>query len=92
MPLNWDLIDSAALTSLGLDKLVEAADGKECFSYCNALNPLVKAESDWSAAQLESLRFVSSVLSMMLAPSDASQPYGAMFQFGESRSAIPTDW
>jgi hypothetical protein len=92
MPLNWELISLEVLESLELDKFAEASDEKECSAYSNVVSGLLREEERWSPAQLEALRFSGAVLSMMLRPEHASEPYGPMFVFGNDRSALPSDF
>jgi len=92
MPLNWSLIGADVLCSLELDKIVESVTEKECVAYNDVLTTLIADEARWSEAQLEALRFSSAVMSMMLRPSELSEPYGPMFVMGNERSGIPADF
>lgn len=92
MPLNWDLITVEVMTSLELDRLIESVPKKECMEYSTSLTALIKDEAKWSQQQIEALRFVNAVMTMMLLPDHPSEPYGPMFVMGESRSAIAADF
>ncbi|BCN08127.1 hypothetical protein RPSD_00120 [Ralstonia solanacearum] len=92
MSLDWSLINSDALNSLDLDRLIEGVEQRECFAYGEELSRLEHDEARWGPEQLECLRFVGQVLAMMLKPDQPGEPYGPMFVFGDRRSAIPADF
>ncbi len=92
MSLDWSLINSEALNSLDLDRLIEGVEQRECFAYGEELSRVEHDEAQWGPEQLECLRFVEQVLGMMLKPDQPGEPYGPMFVFGDRRSAIPADF
>ncbi|SOY40012.1 conserved hypothetical protein [Cupriavidus taiwanensis] len=92
MSLDWRLISGEALNSLDLDRLIESVEERECVAYGDELSRLQQDEARWRPEQLECLRFVGQVLTMMLKPDQPAEPYGPMFVFGERRSAIPADF
>jgi len=92
MSLDWRLVNGEALNSLDLDHLIEGVEKRECLAYADELSRVQKDEARWSAEQLECLRFVNQVLTMMLKSDQPAEPYGPMFVLGEERSAIPADF
>ena len=92
MPLDWRLISGETLKSIDLDSLLQGVERHDCNTYRDEVSRLEREEGRWSPEQLESLRFVGAVLTMMLRADQAAEPFGPMFVMGEQRSAIPADF
>lgn len=71
---------------------VASADDESCHTVSSALQkaPAATADAGDSALAKEML-FVAQVLGMLLAPSNANEPYRPMMVFGDQRSALPED-
>ncbi|MBM5571096.1 MULTISPECIES: DUF4209 domain-containing protein [Deefgea] len=92
MPLDWGLINSTNLTSINLDMLLQDVEQFDCVTFSGKITQLEQDETHWTAEQRECLRFVNSVLQMMLRAEQAAEPFGPMFVMGEQRAAIPADF
>jgi hypothetical protein len=92
MPLIWNLITAEVMTTLALDELVEPVHEHECRAFGDAVSAAIRDEARWTPAQLEGLRFASAAMTMTLHAGMSSEPFGAMFVMGDSRSAIPADF
>lgn len=92
MPINWELITSELMETLGLEELITANGAKDCHAFASEITNALKDEERWNAAQLDGLRFAGQVLNMMLQHGNAAQPYGPMFVIDNTRSAIPDDF
>ncbi|MBU3696784.1 DUF4209 domain-containing protein [Dechloromonas sp.] len=91
MALDWNYITEENLTNLELDALLGSATERTCNEYTMVISALLREEGRWSDAQATCLNFVQAVLSMMLQPSQPSEPYGPVFVMDGMRSAIPSD-
>lgn len=92
MPLDWSLITPEALQALDLETLLGEVEPRECFNFSQELARLRNLPERWSPAEAACLEFSVQVTGMMLRRDQPSEPYGPMFQMGESRSAIPADF
>lgn len=92
MALDWTLIKASTLQALNIEMLLAGVEERECMAYGQELARAQKDETQWSAAQLECLRFAGAVLMMHLRADEPATPYGPLFVFGTERSAIPDDF
>jgi hypothetical protein len=91
VPLDWTRINPETLRSVDLDALVRDAEQLECISFASEVARFEREEGRWSSEQHECLRFIGTVLTMMLRSDQPAEPYGPMFVVGQ-RSAIPADF
>ncbi|WP_186102864.1 DUF4209 domain-containing protein [Burkholderia gladioli] len=89
MAVDWSLVTSLTLDSLGLDELVAGVETKECYSFGLHLAKLTREEDRWTPEQQASLDFIVQVLLMGLQSDNHVEPYGPMFTLGEERRPIP---
>ncbi|WP_158621146.1 DUF4209 domain-containing protein [Pseudomonas sp. p106] len=92
MALDWQLINNQGLESLDLDCLLQTVERLDCFSFQTEISRLERDQARWTGAQLECLRFIGAVLTMMLHADRPQEPFGPMFVMGAQRSAIPSDF
>lgn len=92
VPINWKHLNQETLDSINLDQLVGEVDRFDCTTFSSKVSSLEREEGRWSLGQMECLRFIESVLSMMLRPGEPADPYGPVFEMGGRRSAIPADF
>jgi len=92
MPFDWAFINSGTLESIDLDELLQNVERCDCFSYQTEIARLEKDQALWSVEQREFLRFVGSILTMVLRADNAAEPFGPMFVMDGRRSAIPSDF
>lgn len=91
MALDWTYITEENLANLELDTFLGSATEHTCNEYAGVVSALLREEGRWSEAQAICLNFVQAILSMMLQPSQTSEPYGPVFVIDGMRSAIPSD-
>lgn len=92
MPPDWSLVTPEAIQALELEHLLAAVEPRECFDFSQELARLHSQPERWSPAEAACLEFAVQVTGMMMRPDQPNEPYGPMFQMGESRSAIPADF
>lgn len=92
MTLDWRCINDETLTSINLDSLLQGVVQFDCSTYRDEVTRLERDETKWTAEQREALRFVGSVLTMMLRADQPAEPFGPLFVIDGQRSAVPDDF
>lgn len=92
MPLDWRVINSETMVSIDLDVLLQDVERFDCTTFQVEISRLEKAENHWTLGQRECLRFIGSVLTMMLRADQQAEPFGPMFVIDGQRCAIPSDF
>ncbi len=90
--LDWSLITPEVLDSVGIDTLLSSAERRDCIAYGELLSREVEGNERWSIAQKQCINLLKHALMMNLQPDHPSEPFGALIQFANGRSALPSDF
>lgn len=90
--LDWTLITVETLQGIDFDRLLSREQKQECIAYGEFLSREFECGDDWSPSQKQSISFVKHALMMTLRPNHPSEPFGALVEFANGRSALPSDF